>query len=100
VARGGFYIVDEAAAVWSRASASSPRPQPGRAGTSVPRRDGRAVDFSQVKTIEIGYRNSPKNKVDEGALMLTDENIIDIQFAVSTTSRARRTTCSRFARPA
>ena len=41
------------------------------------------VDFSQVKTIEIGYRNTPKNKVDNEALMLTDdENIIDIQFAV------------------
>src|SRR5207245_9418936 len=41
------------------------------------------VDFSQVKTIEVGYRNSPKNKVDKEAVMLTDdENIIDIQFAV------------------
>ena len=41
------------------------------------------VDFSQVKTVEIGYRNSPKNKVDKEAVMLTDdENIIDIQFAV------------------
>ena len=36
-----------------------------------------------MKTIEIGYRNTPKNKVDKEALMLTDdENIIDIQFAV------------------
>jgi regulator of protease activity HflC (stomatin/prohibitin superfamily) len=41
------------------------------------------VDFSQVKTIEIGYRNSLKSKVDKEAVMLTDdENIIDIQFAV------------------
>jgi modulator of FtsH protease HflK len=41
------------------------------------------IDFSQVKTIEIGYRNTPKNKVDKEATMLTDdENIIDIQFAV------------------
>jgi modulator of FtsH protease HflK len=33
--------------------------------------------------VEIGYRNSPKNKVDKEAVMLTDdENIIDIQFAV------------------
>jgi len=36
-----------------------------------------------VKTVEIGYRNSPKNKVDKEAVMLTDdENIVDIQFAV------------------
>ena len=42
------------------------------------------VDFSQVKTVEIGYRNSnPKNKIAKESLMLTDdENIIDIQFAV------------------
>jgi membrane protease subunit HflK len=41
------------------------------------------VDFSQVKTIEIGYRNSPKNLVDREAVMITDdENIIDILFAV------------------
>ena len=36
-----------------------------------------------MKTIEIGYRNTPKNKIDKEAVMLTDdENIIDIQFAV------------------
>ncbi len=42
------------------------------------------IDFSQVKTVEIGYRNgNPKNKIARESLMLTDdENIIDIQFAV------------------
>jgi membrane protease subunit HflK len=41
------------------------------------------VDFSQVKTIEIGYRNSTRNKKDDEATMLTDdENIIDVMFAV------------------
>jgi membrane protease subunit HflK len=42
------------------------------------------IDFSQVKTVEIGYRNgNPKNKIGKESLMLTDdENIIDIQFAV------------------
>ncbi len=42
------------------------------------------IDFSQVKTVEIGYRNgNPKNKIAKESLMLTDdENIIDIQFAV------------------
>ena len=42
------------------------------------------IDFSQVRTVEIGYRNSnPKNKIAKESLMLTDdENIIDLQFAV------------------
>ena len=41
------------------------------------------VDFSQVRTIEIGYRNTTANRNAKEALMLTeDENIIDIQFAV------------------
>ncbi len=36
-----------------------------------------------MRTVEIGYRNNFKNKVQKEALMLTDdENIIDIQFAV------------------
>jgi membrane protease subunit HflK len=36
-----------------------------------------------VRTIEVGYRGSEKNKVLKEALMLTDdENIINIQFAV------------------
>jgi membrane protease subunit HflK len=41
------------------------------------------VNVSQVRTVEIGYRNSVRNKQLREALMLTDdENIIDIQFAV------------------
>ncbi|TLD46732.1 MAG: Modulator of FtsH protease HflK [Accumulibacter sp.] len=41
------------------------------------------VNVSGVRTIEIGYRGSEKNKVLKEALMLTDdENIINIQFAV------------------
>jgi membrane protease subunit HflK len=36
-----------------------------------------------VRTVEVGYRNTPKNKKENEALMLTDdENIIEIQFAV------------------
>jgi HflK protein len=36
-----------------------------------------------VRTVEIGYRNSPSNRNAKEATMLTeDENIIDIQFAV------------------
>jgi membrane protease subunit HflK len=41
---------------------------------------------SQVRTVELGYRNNVKSKVLREALMLTDdENIVDIQFAVQYT---------------
>ena len=41
------------------------------------------VNVSEVRTIEVGYRNSARNKVPNEALMLTDdENIVDLQFAV------------------
>jgi membrane protease subunit HflK len=41
------------------------------------------VNISGVRTLEVGYRGSEKNKVLKEALMLTDdENIINIQFAV------------------
>ena len=41
------------------------------------------VNSSQVRIVEVGYRNEVKSKVLREALMLTeDENIIDIQFAV------------------
>ena len=41
------------------------------------------VNLSGVRTLEIGYRGSERNKVLKEALMLTDdENIVNIQFAV------------------
>jgi membrane protease subunit HflK len=41
------------------------------------------VNLSQVRTVEVGYRDNFKNKMLRESLMLTDdENIIDIQFAV------------------
>ena len=41
------------------------------------------VNLSQVRTVEVGYRENVKNKILKESLMLTDdENIIDIQFAV------------------
>jgi membrane protease subunit HflK len=41
------------------------------------------VNVSQVRTVEVGYRNTVKSKVLKEALMLTDdENIVDVQFAV------------------
>jgi len=81
----GFYIVDEGRrGVVTRFGKYIETTQPGpRWHLPVPIEAVNVVDFSQVKTIEIGYRNTPKNKVDKEAVMLTDdENIIDIQFAV------------------
>jgi membrane protease subunit HflK len=41
------------------------------------------VNVSSVRTVEVGYRSSVRNKIPRESLMLTeDENIIDIQFAV------------------
>lgn len=41
------------------------------------------VNLTGVRTIEVGYRGSEKNKVLKEALMLTDdENIVSVQFAV------------------
>ena len=41
------------------------------------------VNVTGVRTVEIGYRGSDKNKVLKEALMLTDdENIVNVQFAV------------------
>jgi modulator of FtsH protease HflK len=81
----GFYIVDEGRrGVVTRFGKYTETTQPGpRWHLPFPIEAVELVDFSQVKTIEIGYRNTPKNKMDKEATMLTDdENIIDIQFAV------------------
>ena len=41
------------------------------------------VNLSQVRTAEVGYRESKNNKMLKESLMLTDdENIVDVQFAV------------------
>lgn len=41
------------------------------------------VNLSALRTVEIGYRGSARNKQPQESLMLTDdENIIEIQFAV------------------
>jgi membrane protease subunit HflK len=47
------------------------------------------VNVSEVRTVEIGYRSSLRNKQPQEALMLTDdENIVDIQFAVQYTLKS------------
>ena len=81
----GFYIVDEGRrGVVTRFGRYTETTLPGpRWHLPFPIEAVELVEFSQVKTIEVGYRNTPKNKIDKEAVMLTeDENIIDIQFAV------------------
>jgi membrane protease subunit HflK len=49
------------------------------------------VNVSGVRTVEIGYRNNPRNRVLRESLMLTDdENIVDVQFAVQYTLSSGR----------
>jgi modulator of FtsH protease HflK len=81
----GFYIVDEGRrGVVTRFGRYVETTTPGpRWHLPVPIESVDVVDFSQVKTIEVGYRGTPKNKIDKEAVMLTnDENIIDIGLAV------------------
>ncbi|MFO1283152.1 MAG: FtsH protease activity modulator HflK [Burkholderiales bacterium] len=81
----GFYIVDEGRrGVVTRFGKYTETTQPGpRWHLPWPVEAVDLVNFSQVQTIEIGYRNTPKNRVEREAVMLTDdENVIDIQFAV------------------
>jgi membrane protease subunit HflK len=81
----GFYIVDEGRrGVVTRFGKYTETTQPGaRWHLPYPIEEKELADFSQVRTVEVGYRNTPKNKKENEALMLTDdENIIDIQFAV------------------
>ena len=48
-----------------------------------PIEDHQAVNISQLRTFEVGFRGTSRNKVLPESLMLTnDENIIDIQYVV------------------
>jgi membrane protease subunit HflK len=81
----GFYIVDEGRrGVVTRFGRYIETTQPGpRWHLPYPIEAVELVDFSQVKTIEIGYKNTTRNKQEDEATMLTDdENIIDVMFAV------------------
>jgi membrane protease subunit HflK len=49
------------------------------------------VNMTQVRTLEVGYRNNVRTKVLKESLMLTDdENIVDLQFAVQYTVKDAR----------
>mgnify|MGYP000249312914 CR=1 FL=1 len=81
----GFYIVDEGRrGVVTRFGKYTETTSPGpRWHMPFPIEAVELVDFSQVRTLEIGYRNTTANRNAKEATMLTeDENIIDIQFAV------------------
>jgi membrane protease subunit HflK len=84
----GFYIVDASqrgvVLTFGRYSQTT---EPGlRWRWPYPIQSQEVVNISQVRTIEVGYRNNVKSKVLREALMLTDdENIVDIQFAVQYT---------------
>ena len=84
----GFYIVDASSrGVVLTFGKYSQTTEPGlRWRLPYPIQSQEVVNISQVRTIEVGYRNNVKSKVLREALTLTnDENIVDIQFAVQYT---------------
>jgi membrane protease subunit HflK len=81
----GFYIVDASQrGVVLRFGKLIETTEPGpRWHLPYPVESVEIVNLSQVRTVEVGYRENVKNKMLKESLMLTDdENIIDIQFAV------------------
>ena len=81
----GFYIVDASQrGVVLRFGSFKESTEPGlRWRLPYPFESNEIVDLTGVRTIEVGYRGTEKNKVLKEALMLTDdENIVNIQFAV------------------
>jgi membrane protease subunit HflK len=81
----GFYIVDAASrGVVLTFGKFSEQTDPGlRWRLPYPVQSHELVNLSQVRTLEVGYRNNVKQKVLKESLMLTDdENIVDLQFAV------------------
>jgi len=84
----GFYIVDAGErGVVLRFGKYAETTQPGpRWHLPYPLETVEVVNVEQVRTVEVGYKNSVKTKVLGEALMLTDdENIIDLQFSVQYT---------------
>ncbi len=81
----GFYIVDASQrGVVLQFGAYKESTEPGlRWRLPWPVQTQEIVNVTGVRTVEIGYRGSDKNKVLKEALMLTDdENIVNVQFAV------------------
>lgn len=81
----GFYIVDASQrGIVLQFGSFKETTDPGlRWRLPYPIQSHELVNLTGVRTIEIGYRGSERNKVLKEALMLTDdENIVNIQFAV------------------
>ena len=81
----GFYIVDASQrGLVLQFGSYKESTEPGlRWRLPYPVQSHELVNISGVRTLEVGYRGSERNKVLKEALMLTDdENIINIQFAV------------------
>jgi len=81
----GFYIVDASQrGIVLQFGRYSQTTEPGlRWRMPWPIQSHEVVNLSGVRTVEVGYRGSEKNKVLKEALMLTDdENIVSVQFAV------------------
>lgn len=81
----GFYTVDAAErGVVLRFGKHVQTTEPGlRWRLPYPFESHEIVDLTGVRTVEVGYRGSDRNKVLREALMITeDENIINIQFSV------------------
>jgi len=87
----GFYIVDEGRrGVVLRLGKYVETTMPGpRWHIPAPFETVEIVNISQVRTVEVGYRGSAKNKAPAEALMLTDdENIVDVQLAIQYTLKS------------
>jgi len=81
----GFYIVDASQrGVVLQFGAFKEATEPGlRMRWPWPIQSHEIVNLTGVRTVEVGYRGSDKNRVLKEALMLTDdENIVMVQFAV------------------
>jgi membrane protease subunit HflK len=81
----GFYIVYEGQrGIVLRFGKLSETTQPGpRWHLPYPIESAEIVNLTQVRQVEVGYRNNVKSKVEKESLMLTDdENIVDVQFGV------------------
>ncbi len=81
----GFFIVQEGqVGVITQFGAYKATAAPGfQWRIPYPIQQHQIVDVSQLRTYEVGFRGSARNKVPTEALMLTsDENIVDVQFVV------------------
>ncbi len=89
----GFYIVDASSrGIVLTFGRYTEQTEPGlRWRLPWPIQSQEIVNLSQVRTLEVGYRNNVRTKVQKEALMLTDdENIIDLQVAVQYTVKDPR----------